>query len=65
MKNIQLEKQYLHKKHIHDTPTIKSVKSYPIHYKLFSLLASPKGYDAIASICANAHKNFSMKREYV
>ena len=31
----------------------------------FSLLANPKGYDAIASICANAHKNFSIEREHI
>ena len=51
--------------HIRNTPIIKSVKSHSTHYKLFSLLANPKGYNAIASICANAHKNFSKEREHI
>ena len=63
MKNIQLERQYLHKTF---TTLQPSKASSRIQYIIiFSLLANPKGYDAIASICANAHKNFSMKREYI
>ena len=65
MKNIRLERQYLHKNTFKIHQLSKRQVEELIQYKLLSLLANPKGYDAIASICANAHKNFSKEREYV
>ena len=55
MKNIQLEKQYLHKSHSqYPNYQNRQVLSDTLHFFLFT--GSPKGYDAIASICANAHR---------
>lgn len=65
MKNIQLERRYLHKKHIHNTSTIKSVKSYLIHYKFFSLLAPRKGIGALAPFIARMRTKTLARKENI
>ena len=63
MKNIQLERQYLHKTFTTLQPSKASSRIQ--HITIFSLLANPKGFGALAPSMRECAQNFSKEREYV